>query len=164
MHDYNNTDRFPVRKNPRLKHFDYSSQNYYFVTICTHQKTCIFGEPSALSTLGEIAKVCLKDISKHFPGVQTDKCVVMPNHVHAILILQGGTQHLPTVVGAYKAAVSKRIHSIFPGMSVWQSSFHDHVIRSQSDYERIWAYIDTNALRWSEDCFYTDCCSNEQLK
>ena len=162
MYDYHDSDRYPVRKNPRLKQFDYSSQNYYFVTICTHQKECVFGEPNALSALGQIAQNCMDDIVDHFPGVQIDKGVIMPNHVHMIVVLPGNAWTLSTVVGSYKGAVTKKIREICPGMTVWQNSFHDHVIRNQCDYKRIWAYIDTNPMRWSEDCFYQNCGVNKQ--
>ena len=148
-------DRFPVRKNPRLKHFDYASHNYYFVTICTHDKMCLFGSSEKRSHAGKVAEDCLQEISRHFPGVTVEKWVVMPNHIHAILILPGGGTNLSAIVGQYKAAVTKAVRTHSPGIQVWQSSFHDHVIRNQADYERIWLYIDTNPARWMDDCFYT---------
>ena len=147
-------ERFPVRKSPRLKQYDYTSCNYYFVTICTKDKACLFGSPAKLSRMGRIAADCLKEITLHFPGVVTDKWVVMPNHVHAIIILPGDTAALPTVIGQYKAAVTKKIRTLASGTDVWQSSFHDHVIRNQADYERLWTYIDANPAKWMEDCFY----------
>ena len=147
-------NRFPVRKNPRLKNFDYSSYNYYFVTICVWNKQCIFGTPSKLSYCGEVARDCVNEISQHFPKVKVDKWVVMPNHVHLIMVLPGDNTTLSTVIGQYKAAVTKKIHGIQPGLWIWQAFFHDHVIRTQADYERIWAYIDTNPARWMDDCFY----------
>ena len=148
-------DRFPIRKSPRLKHFDYSTQAYYFVTICAKDKACLFGTPEVFSDAGLVAEICLKQMETHFPTVQLDKYVVMPNHVHAILILGKGSPALSVIVGQYKSAVTKCVHTKMPSTTVWQSSFHDHVIRSQADYERIWAYIDTNPLRWSKDCFFT---------
>ena len=154
MTDDREMNRFPVRKNPRLKDFDYSSYNYYFVTICIWEKQCIFGMPSKLSRYGEIARDCVKEVSQHFPRVVVDKWVVMPNHVHLIVILPGDNTTLSTVIGQYKAAVTKKIHSVRPDLRVWQASFHDHVIRNQEDYERIWAYIEANPARWMDDCFY----------
>ena len=146
-------NRFPVRKNPRLKCYDYTSCNYYFVTICTCGKQPLFGEPEHLSTFGRIAEECLAEVPTHFAQAHIDKWVVMPNHVHAIVVLSGGVD-LSTVVGQYKGAVTRRIHSVQPELTVWQTSFHDHVIRDQRDYERIWVYIDTNPIRWEKDCFY----------
>ena len=150
----NDNDRFPVRKRPRLKDFDYSSHNYYFVTACTRDKACLFGSPDKLSRMGHITADCLQEIELHFPGVTVDKWVVMPNHIHAIIILPGNQTALPAVIGQYKAAVTKKIRTFYPNADIWQSSFHDHVIRNQADYQRIWAYIDTNPAKWMDDCFY----------
>ena len=148
-------NRFPVRKNPRLKSYDYTSYNYYFVTVCTKDKACIFGSQQRLSPIGRVAEECIEKMADHFLDVRIDKWVVMPNHIHAIIILPGNVISLSTVIGQYKAAVSKKAHIFCPDISIWQSSFHDHVIRNQADYERIWAYIDTNPARWVDDCFYT---------
>ena len=145
---------FPQRKHPRLPYYDYTTPGYYFVTICTCEKKYLFGEPGCLSQLGRIAEQCLMDVHTHFPQVRIDKWVVMPNHVHAIVILPGEGAALSTIMGQYKSAVTKMIRSMQPELTVWQASFHDHVIRNQQDYERIWAYIDTNPIRWEKDCFY----------
>ncbi len=147
-------DRFPQRKHPRLSYYDYSQQNFYFITICTTHKQCIFGTPSALSPMGQVAHTALLEIPQHFPDVSIDKMIVMPNHVHAIIHVAKAGTHLSTVIGLYKSHVTKTIHSFAPRASVWQSSFHDHVIRNQQDYLRIWEYIDTNPAKWAEDCFY----------
>ena len=154
MTDTEDRERFPVRRNPRLKGFDYSSPNWYFVTICTWEKQCLFGSPKQLSPLGEIARQCLNEIGMHFPCVTVEKSVIMPNHVHAIISLTEGV-NLSAVVGLFKSAVTKQVHEIRPGEKVWQTSFHDHIIRSRTDFERIWLYIDNNPGRWMDDCFYT---------
>ncbi|MCI7639964.1 MAG: transposase [Clostridiales bacterium] len=107
-----------------------------------------------LSKYGEIAKRGFEKIEHHFPDVIVDKFVVMPNHVHGILVLQSGSTNLPTVIGQYKSYVSKKIHGFDADCKVWQASFHDHVIRNQKDYERIWLYIEGNPMRWGDDCFY----------
>ena len=150
----NDADRFPVRKHPRLKAYDYATANYYFVTICTHNKSCIFGSPMNLSPIGKLAQALLEEIPVHFPGVVMDKYVVMPNHIHGIVILPGNNAKLTTIIGQYKAAVTKSVRDIYGDVPLWQTSFHDHVIRNQKDYERIWTYIEGNPSRWAEDCFY----------
>ena len=155
MSDSQHPDRFPVRKNPRLRNYDYSTPNYYFITICTHQKKCIFGKPGKLNTLGIIAQKAFLEIETHFPGVYADKFVVMPNHVHGIIVLQTSNTPLSTILGLYKSSVTKKIRTLQPNITVWQISFHDHVIRDPYSYQRIWSYIDTNPVRWENDCFYT---------
>ena len=77
----------PKRKLPRLAGYDYSNQNYYFVTICVHDKKNLFGETDALNIIGKIAETELLNISNHFDGVIIDKYVIMPNHIHAIIII-----------------------------------------------------------------------------
>lgn len=147
----------PKRKPTRIPGYDYSRVNYYFVTICTHEKRCLFYTQGKLNDFGIKAQLCMQEISRHFPGCRVDKFVIMPNHVHAILVIdEAGAAPLTTIVGQYKAGVTKLIRQSQPDIQVWQRSFHDHVIRTQRRYEEIWSYIDTNPLRWHEDCFYSE--------
>ena len=149
-------NRFPVRRNPRSRQIDYTSVNYYFVTICTRKHTCIFGKPGQPNRLGKIAELGLCNIPDHFPGTRVEKYAVMPNHVHAIIAMETQGTNRSVLLGQYKAFVSKQIHTVCPGLKVWQTSFHDHVIRNQKEYERIWLYIDANPDNWEKDCFFTD--------
>jgi hypothetical protein len=48
----------------------------------------------------------------------------------------------------------KRFVSIQCGYSVWQKSFHDHIIRDEAEYQRIWQYVDENPALWNEDMYY----------
>ena len=144
------------RKNPRLKEFDYASPNYYFITICTHDKKKLFGEAGKQNTLGKIADEAVSQISKHFTNVTVDKYVIMPNHVHMIVILHGDTSNLSSIIGSYKSFVTKEIHSKGSTQKIWQVSFHDHVIRNRESYLKIWNYIDTNPIKWSEDCYFEE--------
>lgn len=79
------------RRSIRLKGYDYSQQGAYFVTICTHQRNCLFGEivdgEMKLNTNGEIAKGCWLSLPRHFQNVELDEFVVMPNHLHGIIII-----------------------------------------------------------------------------
>ena len=158
----------PARKNLRLQHFDYRSLTAYFVTICTEGHACVFGSVAddvmRLSQRGQIASECFAAISKHNPHVQVDTCIVMPNHIHAILRFVGATymspagsgpapKSLSAVIGAFKAAVTREINQRRPGAGagLWQRSFHDHIIRHDRAYDAIWQYIDDNPRRWFED-------------
>ena len=156
----------PKRKSPRIPGYDYSTVNYYFITICTHEKKCIFGEPGRLNRMGLVAEEYLLKIPKLHPKIRLDKYVVMPNHVHAILDVQesGKNADLNVIIGQYKMAVTKRIRKFKPDFEVWQRSYHDHVIRNQSRYERIWNYIEDNPRKWEEDCFYMSADKNERLR
>ena len=153
----------------RLSHFDYSQPGYYFITICTknHHSILRRGAQCApaplppLTSAGLAAERFLLEIPVHYPMISVDHYVVMPNHVHLILVITAGhigtdgrTVCAPTVsrvVRGWKEAVTKQI-----GVSIWQKSFHDHIIRTETDYLRIWNYIDTNPAKWREDCYYND--------
>lgn len=153
------TMEFANRKSTRIHGYDYSTPNYYFVTICTHNRKCIFGNPGNLNVYGVFAEEYLLQISRFYPSIKVDKFVVMPNHIHAIVIVQAQTKEqvrkdLTAAVGQYKMSVTKKIRKIRPGERVWQRSFHDHIIRNQYGYQKIWEYIDNNPQKWEEDCFY----------
>ena len=156
----------PKRKSPRIPNFDYSSANYYFITICTHEKRCIFGKPGMLSWMGQYAKECLIKITELHPNIRLDNYVVMPNHIHAIFDVQDHKKKtdLSVIIGQYKSAVTKGIRVKFPHYIVWQRSFHDHVIRNQQGYEKIWRYIEDNPRKWEEDCFYISMDQDERFR
>ena len=146
------------RKPTRIPGYDYASENYYFITICTHNKKCIFGTADRLNELGEIAKEGINNIPTHFENVRIDNAIVMPNHVHLIVAMGGNDTEkrvdLNNVIGLYKSGVSRKIRRNVPDLDVWQRSFHDHIIRDQREYEKIWQYVQFNWQKWEQDCFY----------
>jgi REP element-mobilizing transposase RayT len=90
----------PQRKSPRLQGYDYRSNGAYFVTICSAQREWIFGEivegRMMLSAIGIIAARMWDEIPGHFPHIELDAFVIMPNHVHGILVfgdVSVGTRH-----------------------------------------------------------------------
>ena len=160
---------FPKRKQNRLNKFDYSSNGAYFITICVKDMKCILSTISVgddalgvpknnLTNKGEIVDKYIKS-AERIPGVYIDKYVVMPNHIHIILRIdrENGSpgastptkQLVPEAVGALKRLVSRET-----GENIFQRSYHDHIIRNKNDYDKIWKYIDTNPLKWADDCFY----------
>lgn len=160
------------RKLPRLKAYDYSSPGAYFITICTHNKNCIFGsilsgdggiEPTVqYSPIGEIARNCLLEIEQHYGNVKIDNWVIMPNHVHILFriterITSPIKYDISNVVGKYKAAVTRTVRKItLHPDKIWQSSCYDHIIRNDKDYQKIWEYISGNPSKWLDDCFYCE--------
>ena len=152
----------PVRKLQRMKGFDYSTPTSYFVTICTNGKKCIFGHPDHLNSYGLIAQKHISELPFHFPGLQIDHSVVMPNHVHILLTVNWGDvpdemsfPNLSAVIGSYKSGVSRVIHQLNPDVVVWQKSFHDHIPRTEKDFQEIWKYIDENPHNWEHDIYHT---------
>lgn len=90
----------------------------------------------------------------------------MPNHVHMIILLQAGghtprgtrgNPPLQDIVGRVKSFTTKRYNEInnTQNMSLWQRSFHDHIIRTEQEYAEVWNYIDTNPLKWDMDRYYS---------
>ncbi len=79
------------RRSIRLKGYDYAHPGAYFITICTHDRACLFGEIAdgemILNEAGRIVEKCWREIPMHFPHVALDEFVVMPNHVHGILFI-----------------------------------------------------------------------------
>lgn len=170
-------DALPRRKRNRLEAFDYSTPGAYFITVCTQNRrnilSSIVGDGSPVPKMGgKIAERFIETIPEKYPRVRVDKYVIMPNHIHMLLEIDddpGGTGDpsptIGSVVGWYKYQVSKHINLArrTPGERVLQRSFYDHVVRNQRDYNEIWQYIDSNAAKWAEDCFYNEAEEEEML-
>lgn len=91
------------RKSIRLKGYDYAKAGAYFITICVQNRECLFGEIAdgemQLNDAGTIAANCWDEIPKHFPNVILDQCIIMPNHVHGIIVI---TKSVPICVPGEK--------------------------------------------------------------
>ena len=154
--------RLPERKKNRLQSYNYQTPGSYFLTLCTENRACLLGHVTeaseaqqsrvVLSTAGRVVDEAIRAIPAHYPGVLLDKYVIMPNHVHLILILQDRGELCPSVsrmIQQLKGIVTKRL-----GRNIWQIHFHDHVIRGEADYREIWQYIDNNPTKWYLDRYY----------
>lgn len=88
---------FHHRRSIRLKAYNYSQEGLYFITICTHDKNCLFGNieknKMILNNAGNIANDCWVEIPKHFPNVILHEYIIMPNHVHGIIELTGNNEN-----------------------------------------------------------------------
>ena len=156
----------PVRKHIRLKGYDYSSAGYYFITICTKKRANLFGEiirgEMCLNNFGIIANTELLNIPSRYTNVEIDNYIIMPNHIHLIVVIKPTERINPfptkadisNIIGNYKAGVTRIVGNAFMRSELWQSRFHDHIIRSKSKYDYIYQYIDENPAKWEEDCFY----------
>ena len=156
----------PKRKPTRLKGYDYSTPRAYFVTICTENRKCLLSNiiveeglcalpQNILTPLGNEIEKSIQYINDNYVGVKIDKYIIMPNHIHLILILDDsggcGNPPLQNVIGQLKSYTTNKFGNV-----LWQRSYHDHIIRGEKDYQKIWEYIDTNVIRWEKDCFYND--------
>jgi len=105
---------------------------------------------------------------RQYPYVFCDAYVIMPNHLHAILVIsretgcRGGSRTAPTegtikplgrLIGAFKTVSTKRINEMnnTPGRTFWQRNYYEHVIRGGDDHERIKKYIQGNPMNWPQD-------------
>ena len=159
------------RKPNRLKYHNYSENGVYFITICAKNKRKVFGEVVGggaldapfvkLSSVGEIAERHIRSTEK-IHGVVLKNFVIMPNHIHLLVSVECadcrvGTSRAPSPTNDViprLVAVLKRLVNIDAGMNVFQRSYHDHIVRNEKDYLRIWEYIDNNPTKWNLDCFY----------
>ena len=165
----------PVRKTNRLKSYNYSQNGYYFITLCVLDNQELLGKvvgddahivpPTVVySEYGRIVEKHIKNVDSSYDDIIVANYIIMPNHVHMIIVLQKmphnenlGTMwassptsaRIPTIIRTLKTLVAKEC-----GLSFWQRSYHDHVIRTEQKYNIIWKYIDENPLKWHEDCFY----------
>ena len=178
---YNNKYRI---ESSRLKNWDYGRNASYFVTICTRNREKFFGEildgEMHLSEIGQEAEKYWQKIPDLFPFVILDEFIVMPNHMHGIVVIdkpddhtaviadgggnsnRGGItgnhnpmtqENLSRILRWYKGRVKFESREIQPDFG-WHPRFHDHIIRNQRSFERIRDYIINNPLNWQEDKFY----------
>ena len=151
------------RKPTRLRGFDYAQKRAYFVTVCTQDRCEILAEicrgGALLLPIGKVVEQEICSLPQRY-GLVIDKYVIMPNHIHMILFLQGEgcKDTLSDVLCALKSVTTKKANQIdgCAGRRIWQRSFHDHIIRDEKDYLKIWQYIDENPSKWEQDCFYRD--------
>ena len=167
------------RRSIRLRGYDYSQPGAYFVTICTYQKECLLGDvragEMALSPCGRIVQRAWDDLPNHYAYVELDAWVIMPNHVHGIMVLgsdaagacgvQPGLRPAPAafpsarrhglseIMRALKSFSARRINRLrrSPGTPFWQRGFYDHIIRHHREMDAIRQYIANNPLKWEFD-------------
>jgi len=169
------------RRSIRLAGFDYAQAGSYFVTICTQNRECVFGEvvrgQMKSNGPGQMVELVWDQLPQHYMGVEVDAFVVMPNHAHGIITLVGagpcacpegsgqpqrvaptGTMSLPDVVQRFKSLTTARyrwgVHKDgWPAFPnrLWQRNYCEHVIRNEDELSRIRQYIVDNPSQWESD-------------
>lgn len=156
----------------RLPEYDYSQAGAYFVTICVQGRECLLGEiidgSMHLNDHGKIVRNCWDSLPHHYPGIELDAFVVMPNHVHGVVVLVGAGLPRPyndeitspskqptlgQIIGYYKYQSTKAINVMrqAPGTRYWQRGYYEHIVRDDKSLSRIREYIANNPLRWELD-------------
>lgn len=169
------------RRSIRLKDYDYSQAGAYFITLCTAGRECLFGEivdgDMHLNPAGRMVQNVWDELPMHYPGIEIDAGVVMPNHLHGITVINsvGATPRghpdlgqargpaptglsLPDVVHRFKTMTTKRyIDGVrqlgwlgFSGR-LWQRNYYEHIIRDEASLTRIREYITNNPRQWALD-------------
>ncbi len=146
------------RKTIRLQNYDYSQNGAYFVTICTHQRQKLFGDVGADSISAQMICSVFEETIAAYDAVQCPKYVVMPDHFHAMILIQrADMESAPTlseVIQTFKRHTTVAyIRLVKAGLvpsfqkKVWQRSYFEHIIRNEQDYLEIWKYIEGNPLK-----------------
>lgn len=168
------------RKPQRLAHHDYTSTGAYFITVCTKDRQHLFGsvvsEEVRLNQAGKAVKQVWFGLPAHYPLVELDEFVVMPNHVHGILWIVGDTgkpgpvgeglrpsptqakpvPSLTELVRAFKSFSAREINKLRKTTgSLWQRGFYEHIVRNDDDLHQHRTYIQNNPLKWALDEYYT---------
>ena len=167
-------NQLPQRNHPRLKNYDYSAPGAYYVTICTHNRHCLLSrivgrglapaetEEVVYSHWGKIAEKQLKSLEKRYSYVKIDRYVIMPNHIHTVIILTAeaaGASPRPTLMDimcVYKSLTTRECKANGFSGKLFQTSFYEHIIRGRKEYEQIINYIYENPLRWIYDELYSE--------
>ncbi len=159
------------RRSIRLAGYDYAQPGAYFVTICTQNRECMFGNVRDgsvdLSHHGESVQRAWDSLSDHYPHVDLDAFIIMPNHIHGVIVLSEATQHtaarrtgrqstrhgLPEIVRAFKSFSARHVNvtRATPGARVWQRNYYEHIIRSEMELGLIRQYVVDNPLGWDTD-------------
>ncbi len=173
MEKYQNKYRIP---SARMQGWDYANEGAYFITICTTHRFHYFGEiENNKMKLSEIGKIVELEWLKTFEmcpdmNLIMGVFVIMPNHFHAIVIIgenqynsqwdidyknkfESQSKNLASIVRGFKIGVTKNAHIINPNFA-WQSSFHDHIIRNDQEFQQIISYIENNPENWEQDQFF----------
>ncbi len=165
----------------RLRNWDYRWAGAYFITVCTKNRKCYFGDvKNGKMNLSSIGVIVRHEWLKTFEmrpdmNLQMGEFVVMPNHFHAVVIIGdneyntdgGGTMHdgpepknkfgpqsknLASIIRGFKIGVTTNARKINPNFA-WQPGFYDHIIRNKKSFNAISKYIINNPLKWENDKF-----------
>ena len=160
------------RRSIRLQGFDYAQPGAYFLTICTFERRILFGrirgDAVELSEIGRVVNAAWLGLSRRFAHVELGTHVIMPNHLHAILLLhrregRGASRNeafqkpvrgsLPTIVRSFKATASARIKESGIALShpLWQRNYFERALRKGKEFTAATRYILENPARWQFD-------------
>jgi len=162
----------PQRRSIRLLEWDYAAEAAYHIALVTEARLCIFGDVVGdaviLSPCGQIIQEEWLASATIRREVKLDTYIVMPNHLHAIVWIQGPPpsekptprlargprpKSLGALVGGFKAATTRRIRALLqtPEAVIWQRNYYERIIRDERELNAIRQYILDNPARWADD-------------
>jgi putative transposase len=169
------------RRSIRLKGYDYSQVGAYYFTICCHQRRCLLGEIISgimrPNIAGATVEAVWHKLPRHFPFIELDAFVIMPNHVHGIIVIIEHQNNIPNhqllspqtnpqtsfpngttpgslgaILQNFKSVSSRRVNRLTRNSgTIWQSNYHEEIIRNEQAYNNIRRYIIENPLNWEDD-------------
>ena len=163
------------RRSIRLKGYDYALAGAYFVTICTHKRQPLFGKivdgKMRLSLLGQLVYAEWQKTAVIRPNIYLDAFVVMPNHLHGIIVIfmiddAGETRQvvpatlqkgsLGAIVGQFKSKVTKRYRRFRKNddSPIWQRNYYEQIIRNERHLTAVQQYIHNNPANWVNDDYF----------
>lgn len=163
---------YRLRRSIRLPHYDYAQRGVYFITLCVQHRRSLFGDvidgSMVLKKLGEIVATEWRRTSEIRPNIVVDEFVVMPNHLHGLIVmepLRRGVSHTPggkfrspaqtvgAIVRGFKGSTTRLINELqgTPGVMLWQRNYYEHIVRDDHELQRIREYIANNPAQWALD-------------
>jgi len=160
------TTTLPNRKTNRLKNYDYTQPNYYYLTICSQHHLTLFGtiteDKMKLNPAGKMLKKWIEKLPQKFSEIDCEEYIIMPNHLHIII-------QIKTTKKDYKPSIRK-ITQWYKTMTtneyirniknqewkpfkekLWQRNYYEHIIRNEQSLQNIKKYIQENPIKWKED-------------
>ena len=151
----------PNRQSIRLNGYDYSTAGYYYITICTNNRKNIFGTVNEgkveLSICGQIVKEEWLNLAITYNNVALDQFIVMPNHLHGIIILKYKNEiTLGDIICRYKSITTRKYNKLenIKGKLIWQINYHENILRDERELHQRQRYIIQNPLNWENDNNY----------
>ena len=186
MNSKNYNPEIHHRRSIRLKYYDYNQAGAYFITICVQDKKCLLGKIkeglNQINQYGKIVEEIWNYLPIHFPKIEIDGAVIMPNHFHGIIVIneyqkfgesfKGGRKKdleragkfydkktfLGSVIAYFKYETTKLINlqRDSPGVKFWQRNYYEHIVRNEDSLNILRNYIVENPLRWEIDVLHPD--------
>ena len=168
------------RRSIRLRGYDYSQAASYYITVCTRDRECLFGNvvdrQMQLNEVGQIIQSVWNGLPQFYEGIELDAFIIMPNHVHGVIVIRPhvGAIHespvpsepsafarikdrrrmlLSKVIGRFKMVSAKWINDLrqSQGSTLWQRNYYEHIVRNEVALHRIRKYIVNNPAQWESD-------------